>query len=143
MHQISRSFSCALPVLACVATVAAGLLAGCGGGGGTSTGTANVLLTDSPSCGYDHVYVTVDHVEISSDGNSWTSVPVSASLGRIDLLSLNNGTLVSLGQTPLTAGTYQQVRLVLAANGNTAPYDVGALQHPAGLGWPMVGHVQH
>src|SRR6266446_1892902 len=105
MHQISRSFSCALPVLACVATVAAGLLAGCGGGGGTSTGTANVLLTDSPSCGYDHVYVAVDHVEISSDGNSWTSVPVSASLGRIDLLSLNNGTLISLGQTPLTAGT--------------------------------------
>ncbi len=81
-----------------------------------------MLLTDSPSCGYDHVYVTVDHVEISSDGNSWTSVPVSASLGRIDLLSLNNGTLISLGQTPLTAGTYQQVRLVLAANGNTAPY---------------------
>ena len=81
-----------------------------------------MLLTDSPSCGYDHVYVTVDHVEISSNGSSWTSVPVSASLGRIDLLSLNNGTLISLGQTPLTAGTYQQVRLVLAANGNTAPY---------------------
>src|SRR6266403_2294580 len=62
--------------------------------------TANVLLTDSPSYGYDHVYVTVDHVEISSDGGSWTSVPVSASLGRIDLLSLNNGTLISLGQAP-------------------------------------------
>jgi len=80
------------------------------------------MLTDSPSCGYDHVYVTVDHVEISSDGSSWSSIPVSASLGRIDLLSLNNGTLISLGQTPLTAGNYQQVRLVLSANGNTAPY---------------------
>jgi hypothetical protein len=125
MRQIIRSFSCALPVLACIATVAAGLLSGCGGGGGggggTSTGTANVMLTDSPSCGYDHVYVTVDHVEISSDGSSWTSIPVSASLGRIDLLSLNNGTLISLGQAPLIAGTYEQVRLVLAANGNTAP----------------------
>jgi hypothetical protein len=80
------------------------------------------MLTDSPSCGYDHVYVTVDHVEISSDGNFWVAMPVSASLGRIDLLSLNNGALISLGQTPLGAGTYQQVRLVLAANGNTAPY---------------------
>jgi hypothetical protein len=122
MNPLNRLSSCALSVLACVVAAAAGLLAGCGGGAGTSTGTANVLLTDSPSCGYDHVYVTVDHVEISPDGSSWTSIPVSASLGRIDLLSLNNGTLISLGQTPLTAGTYQQVRLVLAANGNAAPY---------------------
>jgi hypothetical protein len=79
-------------------------------------------MTDSPSCGYDHAFITVDHLEISSDGSGWTSIQVSPSLGRIDLLGLNNGTLISLGQTPLTAGTYQQVRLVLAANGNTAPY---------------------
>lgn len=80
------------------------------------------MLADSPSCGYDHVYVTVDHVEVSSDGNSWTTLPVSSSLGRIDLLNLSNGALISLGQTPLTAGTYQQVRLVLVANGSAAPW---------------------
>lgn len=123
MHQTNRSVSFAAPVLACVAIVAAALLAGCGGsGGGTSTGTANVMLADSPSCGYDHVYVTPDRIEISSDGNSWTTIPVNSGVGRIDLLNLNNGTLISLGQTPLTAGTYEQVRLVLAANGNSPPW---------------------
>jgi uncharacterized protein DUF4382 len=110
--------------LACAGLGASVVLAGCGGGsgGGTGTGTAHVMLADSPACGYDHVYVTVDHVEISSDGNSWTTIPVSASLGRIDLLNLTNGALLSLGEAPLSAGTYQQVRLVLKANGNAAPW---------------------
>ncbi len=101
------------------------MLAGCGGGGGggSSTGTANVLLTDSPACGYDHVFVTVDHVEISPDGNSWSSIPVASGVTQpIDLLNLTNGTLLTLGQAPLAAGTYQQVRLVLKANGNAAPW---------------------
>jgi hypothetical protein len=117
------SSSRVVPVLACIAIGAAALLAGCGGGGSSpSTGTANVMLADAPSCGYDHVYVTVDHVEISSDGNRWTTIPVGSGLGRIDLLSLNGGTLISLGVAPLSAGTYQQVRLVLVANGNAAPW---------------------
>jgi hypothetical protein len=101
------------------------LLASCGGGGGggTSTGTVSVLLTDSPACGYDHVYVTVDDIEMSSNGTDWTSVPVDSTVSQpIDLLNLTNGTLVSLGQAPLAAGTYQQVRLVLKANGNQAPW---------------------
>jgi len=102
-------------------------LASCGGGGGgaasdTATGTLSVSLTDSPACGYDHVYVTVDHVEISSDGTKWTTIPVSTGIGRIDLLNLTNGAMLTLGQAPLAAGTYQQVRLVLSANGSTAPW---------------------
>lgn len=110
--------------IACVGIGVAALVAGCGGssGGGTATGTVNVQLADSPACGYDHVYVSVDHVEISPDGNSWTTIPVSSSLGRIDLLNLTNGALLSLGEAPLPAGTYQQVRLVLAANGGAAPW---------------------
>ena len=67
---------------------AAILLNGCGGGNesgssgsgsgsGTAMGSVNVQLTDAPSCGYDHVYITVDHVAISSDGNGWTTMPVS------------------------------------------------------------------
>jgi len=47
---------------------------------------------------------------------------VSTSLGRIDLLNLTNGALLSLGEAPLSAGTYQQVRLVLAANGSAPPW---------------------
>ncbi len=111
--------------LACVGLGVAALIAGCGGGGGggeAAPGTVNVMLTDSPACGYDHVYITVDHVEISSDGNSWITIPVVTGLGRIDLLNLTNGALLSLGEAPLSAGTYQQVRLVLAANGGAPPW---------------------
>lgn len=100
-------------------------LVSCGssGGGSGNMGTANILLTDSPACGYQHVFITVDHVEISTDGNNWTTVPVSSSVQQpIDLLNLTNGTLQSLGEAPLVAGTYNQLRLVLKANGSSAPW---------------------
>jgi hypothetical protein len=101
------------------------ILTACGGGGSGSpaTSTLHVLLTDTPACGYDHVYITVDHVEISTDGYSWTSIPVDSTVSQpIDLLNLTNGALLSLGQAPLSAGTYEQVRLVLKSNGNAAPW---------------------
>lgn len=103
-----------------------GLLAlaacGGGGGGGAAMGSLNMMLTDAPACGYEHVYVSVDHIEISQNGSSWTSLAVTPGLGRIDLLNLTNGALMSLGSAPLAAGTYQQVRLVLKANGSSAPW---------------------
>ncbi|WP_153108746.1 DUF4382 domain-containing protein [Propionivibrio limicola] len=115
--------------LLCAALSGALFLWSCGGSGGggssgssTPTGTVNVQLTDSPACGFNSVNITVDHVEISADGNSWTTIPVDSAVGRIDLLSLTNGVLVTLGQTPLPAGTYQQVRLVLKENGSAAPW---------------------
>jgi hypothetical protein len=46
---------------------------------------------------------------------------------RIDLLSLTKGVLTELGQTALPAGKYTQLRLVLAANGNVAPFANSAL----------------
>ena len=107
------------------AILAALLLSACGGGGGggTAMGSVNVHLTDAPSCGYDHVYISVDHIEISSNGNSWTTIPVSSSVAQpIDLLNLTNGVLVTLGQETIPAGTYQQVRLVLKANGGSPPF---------------------
>ena len=97
-------------------------LSGCSSGSTGAMGTVNVSLTDAPACGYDHVYVTVDHVEISPDGGAWTRIPVKPGVSRIDLLTLNNGTLLSLGSMPLAAGTYQQVRLVLQDNGTSAPW---------------------
>lgn len=120
MKALSEKF-CLVVAWALMAMLATGCGGGGGGGGTAGTGTINVQLTDSPACGYEHVYITVDHVEISSNGNSWTNIPVSSSLGRIDLLSLTNGTLLSLGEAPLSAGTYQQVRLVLKANDGSAP----------------------
>jgi hypothetical protein len=119
-------------VLASMLILSGALLSACGGGSSSSTGTARIYLTDAPQCGYDHVYVTIDHIDLSSDnGTSWTSVPVDAfpnnpidtSVGRrIDLLELQNGIMQQLAETPLAAGTYNQVRLVLQPNSNDSPW---------------------
>jgi hypothetical protein len=97
-----------------------------GGGGPGGSGTLRVALTDAPSCGYDHVYITVDRVRVhasSTAGDSdsgWGEVVLNPAQ-RIDLLALTNGVLAELGQTPLPAGQYTQVRLVLRPNGGGAP----------------------
>jgi len=116
-----------LPALASAMTLAA-----CGGGGGSGSsaesGTLKVRMTDSPSCGYDNVWVTVTKVrvhrsETAGDSDTgWSEVLVdSANSGRrIDLLELQNGVLADLGQTALPAGHYSQVRLVLADNKDVA-----------------------
>ncbi|WP_224082513.1 DUF4382 domain-containing protein [Cupriavidus laharis] len=117
--------SCSSSALRIVALAGALGLAACGGGGDDSgsggQGTLKVSMTDAPACGFDHVFVTVNKVRVhaSADadpgGNGWVDIDVSPAR-KIDLLSLTNGVLSTLGQTALPAGTYQQVRLVLDAN---------------------------
>lgn len=108
---------------------AAGLVAACGGGGGddpSRMGTMRLSITDAPACGYDHVYVTVERVRVHQSGGAgdndagWSEV-VLATPRRVDLLELTNGTLEPLGQTQLPAGTYTQMRLVLAPNTGANP----------------------
>ncbi|MEK6243839.1 MAG: DUF4382 domain-containing protein [Pseudomonadota bacterium] len=110
-----------------MALLLSALLAGCGGGGGdggasvTGSGTLGVSLTDSPSCGFDAVYVTVVKVRVhqsssASDNDAgWTDITLTPAR-KINLLSLTNGALEALGETPLAAGHYTQLRLVLDPN---------------------------
>lgn len=111
-----------------MASLLAVFVAGCGSsGGGDATpvaaapGTLGVSLTDSPACGFDNVYVTVNKVRVHQSSTAadtdagWTDIALSPAL-KIDLLSLTNGTLKSLGETPLAAGHYTQLRLVLDPN---------------------------
>ncbi|HJV94577.1 MAG TPA: DUF4382 domain-containing protein, partial [Albitalea sp.] len=111
----------------CAALVAA--LGACGGGGSSTSqemGTLRVAITDAPACGYDAVNVTVQKVrvnqsETASDSDAgWSEIALSPAK-RLDLLSLQNGVLAELGQTPLPTGTYRQLRLVLAENDSTTP----------------------
>ena len=126
------------------AGLAAAVLAGCGGGGSSdSSGTLGVSLAGStggaptgpsvaalsvafngsssypPACGFDAVNVTVTkvrvHVSSSASENDagWRDIPVNR---KINLLALNNGALEALGQVPLLAGNYTQLRLVLDPN---------------------------
>lgn len=112
-----------------IATLLAAFVAGCGGGGGggeaapaaSGPGTLGVSLTDAPACGFDKVYVTVVKVRVHQSSSAsdtdagWTDIALSPAQ-KIDLLSLNNGVLFNLGETPLPAGHYTQLRLVLDPN---------------------------
>jgi Domain of unknown function (DUF4382) len=108
-------------------------LAACGGGGGgiggtgSAEGTLRLAITDAPACGYDAVNITIEKLRVhqsagAGDGDAGWSEIVLAPARRIDLLELRNGVLEELGQTSLPAGRYTQLRLVLAANGATAPF---------------------
>ncbi len=124
--------------LGAAAITSAIFLVACGGGGGggaAGEGQLRVALTDAPACGYDHVWVTVDrirvHTSATADDNAsgWQELLVQPPR-RIDLLALSNGAMEELGEAPLPAGSYQQVRLVLAPTGAASP-PVHAVQ-PAG-----------
>jgi hypothetical protein len=113
-------------------------VAGCGGGGdgGSSgataqPGTVSVSMTDAPACGYDQVNITVSKVRIhqsdTADDNTpgWTDITLNPAR-KINLLDLNDPTqpnfaLLTLGQTPLAAGHYTQLRLVLVPNNGSSP----------------------
>jgi hypothetical protein len=114
-----------------VAAAAMGLTA-CGGGGGDvnatagSNGSLRVALTDAPACGYDAVNVTIKSLRVNQSGTAgdndsgWSEMVLTPPR-RVNLLNLTNGVLEELGQTPLPAGKYTQLRLVLADNDNANP----------------------
>ncbi len=97
---------------------------GCGSsGGGGQPGVASVSVTDAPACGFDQVNVTVSKVRIHQSATAadtdagWTDITLNPPR-KINLLMLNDPTqanlaLESLGEAPLAAGHYTQLRLVL------------------------------
>lgn len=101
-------------------------LSACGGSSSTPTGTLNVAMTDNPACGFNHVWVTVKQVRVHTSATAgdrdagWQTVTLTTPL-HVDLLSLRNGILQQLGQIPLPAGHYQQIRLVLTSNNSVVP----------------------
>jgi hypothetical protein len=121
----------------------AGIVAvACGGSSSTTTAsssagmsTANVMLSDPATCAgpsgpFAHVYVTITDVQANTNSNasgndsSWTDLTpnLSSQPRQIDLLGQANNQcfLATLGATQqLQAGTYQQIRLILADNGAT------------------------
>lgn len=108
------------------------LLAACGGGSGgddppaAAMGTLGLSLTDAPTCGFDQVNVAIQKIRVHQSTTAadtdagWAELNFSTPK-RVDLLTLTNGVLASLGQIPLQAGHYTQMRLVLAANGGSDP----------------------
>lgn len=127
MNKIETRFK---PVMWMMGFLLAVFVAGCGssGDGGTTAqpGTVSVSMTDAPACGFDAVNVTVSKVRVHQSGNAsenaagWTEITLNPAR-KINLLDLNDPTdpnraLEFLGVTPLEAGHYTQLRLVLVPN---------------------------
>jgi hypothetical protein len=125
------------PVMWMMGFLLAVFVGGCGsssgGGGGTTAqpGTASVSMTDAPACGFDEVNVTVSKVRVHQSNNAsenaagWTDITLNPAR-KINLLDLNDPThtnraLEFLGETPLEAGHYTQLRLVLVPNRGSSP----------------------
>ncbi|TMH09177.1 MAG: DUF4382 domain-containing protein, partial [Betaproteobacteria bacterium] len=65
--------------------------------------------------------VRVHQSSTASESDAGWSEIVLSPAKRVDLLTLTNGVLDTLGQTPLPPGKYTQMRLVLAANDSANP----------------------
>lgn len=123
----------------CGLLVVAITIAACGKGSNSSTATgvatANVMLSDPATCAgptgpFAHVYVTITDVQANvsaTAGNTdsgWTDLTpgLSSQPKQVDLLGQANSQcfLANLGDTQeLQAGTYQQIRIMLAADSVT------------------------
>ena len=151
MNLTSISFTWRRPFPFLLGILLVGLLAGCGnssdGGASAQFGTLSVSLTDAPACGFDAVNVTVDQVRVhqSSVANEntagWTTITLDPPK-KINLLDFNDPTkpdtaLVHLGQTPLEAGHYTQVRLVLVSNSVTSLANSVVLSSQPGTEIPL------
>jgi hypothetical protein len=134
-----RSLGVSLGFLATVACGGAGSIgsldgAGTGSAGGSSTPpstppasaqTANleIRLHDSPLAGAEHVYVTIESVEVvhmKKEGKKGKEKErekvetVSSVAGQYDLLSLQHGVEAVLGGGQFPAGDYKFIQLTLA-----------------------------
>jgi len=125
-----------LLVLSCL-FVAAVFIAACSSMSGTipqsGMGTVNTMISDPATCSapngpYLHVYVTITdvqaHMSASAGDNDSGWVDLTPNLKKtpkqVDLLGQANNQcfLASLGDAQqLQAGTYQQIRIILADNG--------------------------
>lgn len=100
-------------------------LTGCGGGGGDSEpkGTLKVGLTDKQSDEFANVFIAIKEVRVVPNGlenaaDDDPRLPVVVTYDTphmVDILTLHFQQEV-LGTITLTAGTYNQVRLILAPN---------------------------
>jgi len=86
---------------------ALGLFAGCGSGTPSGDGTLSVLLADAPDPSVTAVNVTLDRVEVNTDGG-WE--PLATEPQTFNLLDLAQ-TAAPIGSITLPPGQYSQIRL--------------------------------
>src|SRR6185503_6309773 len=135
-HVVSLRKPFPLVIAVCCLAIAALFVAACSSMNGTVTPSGmakiNVMVSDPATCAtpngpYSHVYVTITdvqaHVSTSAGPNDSGWVDLTPSLKtaprQVDLLGLagNQCFLATLGDSQqLQAGTYQQIRVILASD---------------------------
>ena len=98
-------------------------LAACGGGGGavggvpSRLGTLEVRIQDTPVDRAEHVFVTVDRVEVfRTEGGEELRETLVDVPAQYDLLVLQHGVTAVLGTGRFPAGDYTSIRLIVGAD---------------------------
>jgi hypothetical protein len=80
-----------------------------------NSGQLRVDMTDSPSNGYEHIYIDLKQVSVHYDGSredTWMNLPTNK--GSYDLLELtNNLTVVIVPECDVPIGKISQIRFIL------------------------------
>ncbi|HJV36495.1 DUF4382 domain-containing protein [Geomonas sp.] len=127
MTRTTRSFKTLITL--CIVTLALYQLAGCGGGGGTGsaapTGVLKLSITDKPSDNYNSVVVAISEVRAVPAGmdnaaDNDPGLPVVAHFNTPKVIDVMQLQFIqqALGEITLPAGSYSQIRLILAPNPN-------------------------
>jgi hypothetical protein len=97
---------------------AAAVISACGGGGSPAAGRVDVSLTDMPVDNADQVVISVSGVAFKPAGSAPELVE-DFTPRSIDLLQYQNGqTAILLQDTPMDAGRYQWLRLIIDTEPN-------------------------
>ena len=112
-----------LPVLALPLALAA-----CESGfGPTADGTMTIMLTDAPG-DFQNAVVTIDRIELlGGEDNENDRIVLRDSPVTVDLLELQNEVMVLVGETPVPAGRYSELRLVISEGLITVEQDDGSV----------------
>lgn len=121
--------------LAAIGCIAAPLLSACGGGGGTSSATMNLGITDGPVASASAVVVSFTGVELQPSGGGSPVTFNFSSPQTINLLTEQNGNEASLlSGASVPAGNYDWIRLLLnvSASGTVANsyIEINGAQYP-------------
>lgn len=96
------------------------------GFGPTADGTMSIMLTDAPG-DFANAIVTIDRIELlGGEDNENDRIVLRDSPVTVDLLELQNEVMVLVGETPVPAGRYSELRLVISEGLITVEQDDGS-----------------
>ena len=100
-------------------------IAGCSTSPDSGMGTLEVRMVDAPIDSAKEVNVVINSVQVNNSETDTGWVTINEPNKTYNLLELTNGAYAVLGDAELEAGTYEQIRLILASEGNNIVFENG------------------